>query len=126
MTCGKPTAILPPWAVMSPILAAGIYPIITENEPTAIVSGGPTHVAISPTRAAGMNPIITVGHPTVIGPPTCGIGGVPGVTIGQTCMSEIRAAGGIFDPVVKVFTSSSHAMRYCHFVPLQLAKPRSL
>ena len=29
----------------------------------------------------------------VIGPPTCGIGGVPGVTIGQVCMSPTLAAG---------------------------------
>ena len=44
--------------------------------------------------AAGIPPINTVGHPgPVIGPPTCGIGGVPGVTIGHTCMSPILAAG---------------------------------
>ena len=96
MTCGNPTDILPPWAVMSPMRAAGMKPIITEKDPIAIASGGPTQVHISPTRAAGMNPIMTVGQPTVIGPPTCGTGGVPGVTIGQTCMSDILAAGGIF------------------------------
>lgn len=28
-----------------------------------------------------------------IGPPTCGMGGVPGVTMGHTCMSPIVAAG---------------------------------
>jgi hypothetical protein len=28
-----------------------------------------------------------------MGPPTCGIGGTPGVTIGQVCMSVILAAG---------------------------------
>jgi hypothetical protein len=38
--------------------------------------------------------IRTVGHPgPTTGPPVCGTGGVPGVTIGHTCMSLIRAAG---------------------------------
>ena len=74
--------------------AAGIPPMITVIEPIAIVSGGPTQMAISPMRAAGMNPIITVGHPTTIGPPTCGMGGVPGVTMGHVCISLILAAGG--------------------------------
>jgi hypothetical protein len=44
-------------------------------------------------RAAGMLPISTVALPLVIGPPTWGTGGTPGVTIGQTCMSPRRAAG---------------------------------
>ena len=43
---------------------------ITVIDPKAIVSGGPTQIAISPTRAAGIMPIITVGQPTEIGPPT--------------------------------------------------------
>jgi hypothetical protein len=30
-----------------------------------------------------------------IGPPTWGIGAGPGTTIGQTCMSVIREAGGM-------------------------------
>ncbi len=75
--------MLPPCTVVSPILAAGIPPITTVKDPIVIVSGGPTQIAASPTRAAGMPPIITVGQPAIIGPPTCGIGGVPGVTIGQ-------------------------------------------
>src|SRR5947209_7353389 len=61
-----------------------------------IASGGPTHTHMSPTVAAGMKAISTVGAPgPTIGPPTCGIGGTPGVTIGQTCMSVSRAAGGM-------------------------------
>lgn len=60
-----------------------------------IVSGGPTQVHVSLTRAAGIMPIRTVGAPLIIGPPTWGTGGVPGVTIGQVCMSDMRAAGGM-------------------------------
>lgn len=46
---------------------------MTVKEPRAIMSGGPTHVAISPTRAAGIPAMITVGqHGGKIGPPTCG------------------------------------------------------
>jgi hypothetical protein len=72
------------------------FPIITVGEPMAMVSGGPTQVHISVDRAAGNPPIKTVGQPGgKIGPPTCGTGGTPGVTIGQTCMSVMRAAGGI-------------------------------
>jgi len=67
-------------------------PIITVIDPKTMASGGPTQTHISFTRAAGMNPIITVGQPKEMGPPTCGT--IP-VTIGQTCMSVIRAAGGI-------------------------------
>ena len=63
------------------------------GEPIAITSGGPTQTSMSVTRACGMPPVITVimqgGR---IGPPTCGT--MP-VTIGQTCISETRAAGGI-------------------------------
>jgi hypothetical protein len=41
-----------------------------------------------------MPPVSTVGmQGGKTGPPTCGIGGVPGVTIGQACQSPIRAAG---------------------------------
>src|SRR5215210_6673195 len=76
--------------------AAGFLPIITFIEPMAMVSGGPVQTHMSPTTAAGMPLIRTVGTPgPVIGPPTCGIGGVPGVARGQTCMSPTRAAGGI-------------------------------
>jgi hypothetical protein len=68
--------------------------IITVPEPMAIESGGPTHTHIDPADAAGINAIITVGAPDGrIGPPTCGTG--PGLTIGQTCISRTRAAGGI-------------------------------
>ena len=94
-TVGKPRVIVPPCVVRSPMRAAIMYSIFTVGEPLAIVSGGPTQTAMSPTRAAGMKPIITVAAPFEIGPPTCGIGGVPGVAIGQTCMSPILAAGGI-------------------------------
>src|SRR5438093_790242 len=45
--------IVPPWAVKSPMRAAGMPPISTVIEPMAITSGGPTHKAMSPTRAAG-------------------------------------------------------------------------
>jgi hypothetical protein len=68
-------------------------PINTVAEPMAMESGGPVQVAISPTLAAGIPPMSTVGSPGgKIGPPTWGT--VP-VTIGQTCISVILAAGGI-------------------------------
>src|SRR5579862_4270304 len=73
-----------------------MLPTSTDIEPLTIESGGPTHVAMSPTRAEGRLPISTVGQPAGrMGPPTCGTGGVPGVTIGQVCRSLIRAAGGM-------------------------------
>jgi hypothetical protein len=73
--------------------AAGMPPISTVADPLAMVSGGPVQRHTSPTLAAGIPPIKTVGLPGgMTGPPTCGT--VP-VTIGQTCMSEILAAGGI-------------------------------
>jgi hypothetical protein len=85
--------MVPPCAVLSPTLAAGIPPIFTVAEPAAMESGGPVHVHISPTFAAGWPPIITVGVPGGrIGPPTCGT--VP-LTSGQTCMSPTLAAKGI-------------------------------
>jgi hypothetical protein len=66
----------------------------TVAEPATMVSGGPEQVSISPTLAAGIPPISTVGQPGGnTGPPTWGT--VP-VTIGQTCISLIRAASGIF------------------------------
>lgn len=96
MTVGQHPTIVPPWAQVSPILAAGLPPIITVADPLTIVSGGPTQVHIPVAVAAGSPPIITVGTPGGrIGPPTCGMGGTAGVTIGQTCMSETRAAGGM-------------------------------
>lgn len=91
---GQPTTILPPCAVLSPMRAAGLPPINTVAEPIAITSGGPVHTHISPTQAAGCPPMSTVGVPGgSTGPPTCGTGGVPGVTIGHTCISPILAAG---------------------------------
>lgn len=76
--------------------AAIKLPIKTVGEPIAIESGGPTHNAMSVTRAAGKKPIKTVGiQGGRIGPPTWGIGGVPGVACGHVCMSVILAAGGI-------------------------------
>jgi hypothetical protein len=96
ITVGHPSTMDPPCAVESPILAAGMPPISTVADPLIILSGGPTHTAISPTMAAGMPPIKTVEQPgPVIGPPTCGIGGVPGVCIGQVCISVSLAAAGI-------------------------------
>ncbi|MCR8882504.1 hypothetical protein QUW57_05740 [Phocaeicola plebeius] len=51
---------------------------------------------MSPTTAAGSLPISTFGTPgPTIGPPTWGMGGSPGVCIGQVCMSVSLAAGGI-------------------------------
>ncbi len=95
LVVGNPMAMVPPWAVKSPIRAAGMPPIITVNDPSAMTSGGPTQMAISPTLAAGIKPIMTVGQPMEIGPPTCGMGGTAGVTIGHMCISPIRAAGGM-------------------------------
>lgn len=93
-TVGQPIMMAPPCAVVSPCLAAGFPPISTVVDPIATTSGGPTHTHISPTTDAGIFPISTVGQPgPVTGPPTCGIGGRPGVNIGQTCMSPILAAG---------------------------------
>ena len=93
-TVGKPMAMVPPWRVGSPILAAGRPSKSTSGAPMAIASGGPTQMARSPIHAAGRPPIRIVGAPgPTIGPPTCGIGGTQGVCMGQTCMSVSRAAG---------------------------------
>src|SRR6266513_589735 len=77
--------------------AAGRLLIITVIDPLTITSGREaTHKALSVTRAAGRKPIMTlVEHGGRIGPPTCGMGGVPGVAIGQVCMSVTRAAEGM-------------------------------
>ena len=65
----------------------------TVMDPRAITSGGPTQVHMSVTRAWGRPTVITVGaQGGRIGPPTCG---TTPVTIGQTCMSVTRAAGGM-------------------------------
>jgi hypothetical protein len=93
-TVGKPITIVPPCAVASPILAAGFPQIKTVAEPSIILSGDPTQTRTSPTTAAGNFPKNTVGAPgPIIGPPTCGMGGDPGVNIGQVCISVILAAG---------------------------------
>jgi len=50
-----------------------------------MVSGGPAQTHISPITAAGLPPINTVGTPGPdIGPPTCGVGGDPGLNMGHT------------------------------------------
>tara|TARA_S200000501_G_scaffold208531_1_gene195880 strand:+ start:548 stop:829 length:282 start_codon:yes stop_codon:yes gene_type:complete len=91
-------AIVPPWAVLSPIRAAGFPPIFTVPEPCDIEEGGPIQIQVSPTTAAGMFPIKTVGSPGPrMGPPTWGI--VP-VAAGQLCKSAIRAAGGMGSPII--------------------------
>jgi len=95
ITVVQPSIMLPPCAVLSPTLAAGFPPINTVDEPVIIVSGGPLHVHMSPNVAAGKPPMSTVTAPGgKTGPPTCGT--PPGLTIGQTCISVIRAANAIF------------------------------
>ena len=66
-------------------------PIMTVADPFMMVSGGPAQVSMSPMVAAGKPPIRTVVVPGGrIGPPTWG---TSPVTIGQTCISVMRAAG---------------------------------
>lgn len=92
MTVGAPMTITPPWAVLSPIRAAGLPQTNTVVDPLMIVSGGPTQVAISPNFACGRLQVRTVGaQGGMIGPPTCGLGPSD---IGQVCMSLNREAGG--------------------------------
>jgi hypothetical protein len=68
-----------------------------------MLSGGPVQTAMSPKQAAGIPPMSTVGAPGGrIGPPTCGTG--PGFTIGQTCISVIRAAAGMVLSSIWLFT----------------------
>jgi len=101
ITVGAPTTILPPCAVVSPILAAGLPPIITVADPLTMTSGGPTQTQLSPMTAAGIFAINTVGTPgPMTGPPPCGTGGTAGVTIGQACISVSLAAGGIVDSCI--------------------------
>jgi hypothetical protein len=97
ITVGQPLAMLPPWAVASPILAAGLPPIITVAEAFTMAAGGPTQIQLSPITAAGSLPIKTLGTPgPTIGPPPWGTGtGKAGVAIGQACRSVILAAGGM-------------------------------
>src|SRR5215212_4384313 len=79
---------------MSPILAAGSLHTSTVLLPSTIKSGGPTQMHWSVMRACGRAPVRTVTAPVITGPPTCGIGGRPGVAMGQRCMSVMRDAGG--------------------------------
>src|SRR6186713_1038810 len=70
-----------------------MLPMSTVPLPATTTSGGPVQVSLSPTRSAGIPPMSTVGLPGGrAGPPTCG---TTPVTMGQTCMSLTRAAGGI-------------------------------
>jgi hypothetical protein len=81
-TVGAPVMITPPCIVLSPMRAAGSPHIITLPEPVAMLSTGPTQVAVSVTRAAGIPQARTVGAPVMIGPPTCG---TIAVVCGQVC-----------------------------------------
>ena len=104
----------PPWAVLSPIRAAGRPPTSTVAEPFTMASGGPAQVAESPMTAAGCPPISTVATPgPVTGPPTCGLGpaGV-GSCMGQVCMSPTRAAGSMAVSLTKrqAFRNSATAV----------------
>jgi hypothetical protein len=92
-TVGNPPTITPPWAVISPCLAAGLPPINTDVLPFTITSGGPAQTHMSETTDAGNPPISTFAtEGPVTGPPTCGLG----VAKGQVCISVILAAEGIF------------------------------
>ncbi len=73
-----------------------------------ILFGGPTQKVESPITAAGLPPIITDGQPgPIIGPPTCGTGGSPGVAIGQMVISPRQDAG---NPIVLLI--------YCNYCRL--------
>lgn len=127
MTVGEPNTMTPPWAVLSPNLAAGFEQIITVPDPLTIVSGGPTQVALSPTTDAGKLLIITVGAPgPVTGPPTCGTGGNPGVTIGHVCMSVILAAGGISISLYSFLNSNQHHQLIITMAPFMVAVPEAV
>ncbi|GAO30409.1 hypothetical protein JCM15548_12677 [Geofilum rubicundum JCM 15548] len=70
-TLGSPATILPPCAVMLPIVATGTPLISTVGSPCTMVSGGPAHTQTSPIRAAGFPLISTLGAPgPATGPPT--------------------------------------------------------
>src|SRR5437868_129533 len=91
LTSGLPAMMEPPCAMEEPTWAAGRLTMFTEEEPAAMVSGGPTQMAMSLTRAAGTPLMITVvcagGRR---GPPVCGTGPVDA---GQAWKSPRRAAG---------------------------------
>jgi len=81
--------------------AAGLLDSSTVIEPLAMVSGGPTQTHMLVAVAEGMAQMRTVGAPGItMGPPTCGMGGTPGVIMGQTCMSVMRAAGMVMNYLV--------------------------
>ena len=87
-TVGAPGGIIaPPDAVKSPILAAGMPPIITVADPITIASTPHESVIL----AAGSPPINTVGAPGG----KMGVG-IPIVAV-LTIMSVTRAAGIIFN-----------------------------
>src|SRR5215218_1159237 len=73
ITVKLPSVMMPPCTVVSPIRAAGCPPINTVADPLMILSGGPAQVRRSPILAAGIYSIITVGQPGgITGPPTWG------------------------------------------------------
>src|SRR5690554_7876829 len=83
--------MLPPWAVILPMVATGVPLIKTVGSPWTMESGGPVHTHISPIKAAGFPLISTLGAPgPLTGPPTWGT--YP-VTMGQTCILPMVAIG---------------------------------
>ena len=58
MTVGIPTTMEPPWAVGSPMRAAGVPQMRTVMEPMTMESGGPTQTQMEPTQAAGIPPMM--------------------------------------------------------------------
>ncbi len=69
-TVPAPLTTTPPCDDLSPILAAGLPLIKTDEDPPDILSGGPTHTIESPWRAAGSPSMNTFEEPLAIGPPT--------------------------------------------------------
>ncbi len=70
-TTGQPVTIVPPWAQVSPIRAAGLLHIKTFVLPMMTESTGPVHNARVPIVAAGNPPIRTKGKAgDKRGPPT--------------------------------------------------------
>ena len=101
-TVGRPCTMAPPWAVPSPMRAAGRPLMKTVVDPPTIRSGGPLQAAISPMRVAGRPPKFTLGDPIgPTGPPTCG---VSPLYIGQMCISPKRAAG---DPIIQLILTGA-------------------
>src|SRR5262249_31044365 len=93
ITVGQPVTMTPPCAVRSPIRAACCPHTMTDIDPLTMTSVGPVQISMGVPRAGGGRQVTTVGQPGgMMGPPTCG---TRPVTIGQVCISVIRAAGGI-------------------------------